>query len=791
MIDKDKWIVGTFEKLGNFGYVTPDDSKEDREIMVLRDDSKDAKTGDKVTVRVLPAYPEGKEGRVGVYGEILEVLGPTGKSEVQMLGILRKHYLSENFPPDVLKAAEAAPRALRQEALEDRRDLTGLPMVTIDDADARDLDDAVSLESLEAGKVRLGVHIADVGWYVKEGSVLDLEALARGVSVYFPDQVLPMLPPEISNDLCSLNAGVPRLAMSCIMDVDEQGKLLHYEILPTLIQVTQRLTYDQVQDLLDQGAGFAENVQIRDMILKTAEICRILRENRFKRGALDFDLPECKIIMDQSGKPADILHRPHRPAEALIEEMMILANETVAAHFQKLHIPFIYRVHEEPGPESVVKLNAVLSAFGLSVKVDKKGKVRSVTYQKLLNLIQGRSEAQTVHALLLRSMNRARYDAENTGHFGLASQEYCHFTSPIRRYADLAIHRVIRETGMEGKMSPERKRALEKQMRQFAEQASEREKAAETAERDAESFRKAEYMTAFVGKEFEGVISNVTGFGFYVRLPNTVEGLVHVNQLDGYYIFNEKRLRLENERKKISFNIGDEVHIRLTGADPQTGFIEFNWLPPQGMAQNQNQNKNSGERRRGGAGRGRGAKNAQTDANGAQTAEAPEEDVRIKEDTGIKDVRMNKKQAEEKKMKDTPLKAVQTKDAQPPSRSPAKKKTGKGLPGAARLPQIASDERDHLEELQEFKYTAKTLADWINPDKYNVLQAPVRRPESRSIRLPEPKSGSKPIRLPETKTANKPPKPAPDIKDGAQLKQRQQQKNRQAGVKRTRSEKAK
>jgi ribonuclease R len=790
MIEKDKWIVGTFEKLRGFGYVTPDSRKETQEIMVLQDDSKEAKTGDKVTVRV---YPEGYQGRLGVYGEILEILGPANQSEVQMLGILKKHYLSEEFPPNVLKEAEAAPESVNPEMLEGRRDLTELLTVTIDGSDAKDLDDAVSLEPLEAGEVRLGVHIADVGWYVREGSALDLEALARGVSVYFPDRVLPMLPPRISNDLCSLNAGAPRLTMSCIMDLDSQGKLLRYEIIPTWIQVTRRLTYDQVQEFLDQKTGLAEDVRIRDTLSGMAELCHILREKRFERGALDFDLPECKIVM-KDGKPVDIIRREHRLAEAMIEEFMILANETVAAHFQKLGVPFIYRVHEEPGPDSIAELNPVLSAFGLSVKVDKKGKVRPATYQKLLNLIKERPEAQTVHTLLLRSMNHARYDSRDLGHFGLASQEYSHFTSPIRRYADLAIHRIIREAGTEGKISPERESALEKQAQRFAEQASEREKVAESAERDVESFRKAEYMEAFAGQEFEGVVSSVTEFGFYVRLPNTVEGLVHVSRLDGYYSFNEKRLRLENEQRKTAFSIGDEVHVRLMSAEPQSGFINFDWMPPR--TESPNQNKNPGERKKSRSGRGRGTKSAQVNGDQAQAREAQVKETQVKEiqvkGTQVKDAQMKNSQTKDSQTKNSQTKETQAKDAQgkeaqvkeaqtrkpqirqaqvrkaPANNSQAKK------PGD-KMPLVLADERDRPDE-QGFKYTAKTLADWINPDKYSAIKPPVRRIETKPIRLPGTKTGSKPIRLPESKSPGKPPRLVPDSRDEAQVRPRRQQK---------------
>jgi ribonuclease R len=617
-----------------------------------------------------------------------------------MLGILRKHGLSEIFPKQVLEEADTIPEAITPEMMEGRKDLSELLMVTIDGADAKDLDDAVSLESLGDGAVRLGVHIADAGWYVKEGSALDLEAFARGTSVYFPDRVLPMLPPRISNHICSLNPQAPRLALSCLMDMDAQGQIVHYTILPTLIKVTQRLTYDQVQAFLDQGADCFSNPQLNTMILEMGKLCHILRERRIKRGAVEFALPECKILVDEKGMPTDIYPRKQRLAEMLIEEFMILANETVAAHFHKLKTPFLYRVHEEPGADSIVELNRVLSAFGLFAKTNKKGGVSSATYQKMLNVVKGRPEAQTVSLVLLRSMQHARYDSKALGHFGLASKEYSHFTSPIRRYADLAIHRVIREAGMEGEMNPQRSRVLDKQMQRYAMQASEREKVAEAAERDVEAFKKAEYMTAFIGKDFEGTISNVTEFGFYVRLPNTVEGLVHINQIEGYYVFNEKRLRLENERQKQHFSIGDSITVRLIKAEPQSGFIDFEWRPAK------TQSKDPAESKKRKKSRGRGAKA-----------------VRQLAEQGKTDPLKRPAQSKEPSV---------TASANTLTNTSAPAKNGAAKPSAAgsrtRRRQNENiwrfkDPAFDLDEPQGFKYTAKTLADWINPDNYNAVAA--------------------------------------------------------------------
>jgi ribonuclease R len=693
--------------------VIPDDRKElkeIKEILILQGDSGNAKTGDKVVSRM---YPPGHQGRIGTYGKILEVLGPGTRPDVIMLGILRKHGLPEAFPAAVLEEAAAIPETVTPEMMEGRRDLSGLLMVTIDGADARDLDDAVSLEPLGDGVVRLGVHIADVGWYVKEGSALDSEALARGTSVYFPDRVLPMLPPRLSNHICSLNPQAPRLALSCVMDVNAQGLVAHYEIMPTLINVTQRLTYDQVQAFLDQGTDCFSDPRLKPMILDMSQLCHILKERRTKRGAVEFDLPECKIIVDEKGVPTDIYPRKQRAAEMLIEEFMILANETVASHFHKLKIPFLYRVHEEPDADSILELNRSLAAFGLFAKTNKSGGISSAVYQKMLNAVKGRPEAQTVSLFLLRSMQHARYDSKALGHFGLASKEYSHFTSPIRRYADLAIHRAIREAGMEGRMNPQRVQVLEKQMQRYAQQISEREKIAETAERDVEAFKKAEYMGAFIGKEFDGIISNVTEFGFYVRLPNTVEGLVHVNQIEGYYVFNEKRLRLENARQKHYFTVGGNVTVRLIKTDPQSGFIDFEWKPAKTQAKDP-----PAEAKKRKKSRSRSAKAPQPPVLPAKTKAESAPPPASPASTA------------------STASAASTKAAATPAKNAAERPSDPGNRGRRRHNENIwrfKDPAFDLDEPQGFKYTAKTLADWINPDNYNAAAAkPVHPKETKS-----------------------------------------------------------
>jgi len=565
-------IVGTYEQGRNFGFVVPDDSRLYHDIFVPQEGIGNASHGDKVVVEVTqwPHKRRSPEGR------IIEVLGKRDEPGVDILSIIRKYRLPMEFPRPVLTDAQSAPQQVREEDIHGRRDIRDWKMVTIDGADAKDLDDAVTIKKLPDGTYSLGVHIADVSHYVKEGQPLDKEAFERGSSVYLVDRVVPMLPPELSNGICSLNAGVDRLAMSVVMKVDSSGKTLSYDIFPSVIKVDERMTYENVRRILvDKDPVVAEKYAeyIEDFKLME-ELCLILREKRMKRGAIDFDFPEGKAILDERGKAVDIVRRDRSIAEQIIEEFMILANETVAEHMYHLELPFIYRVHEEPETESISDLNSFLHLFGYHVKGSEKG-IHPKSLQEIVGLVKGRPEEKIVNTVILRSMKHARYDAACLGHFGLASKYYTHFTSPIRRYPDLEIHRVIKDS-LKGRIEGKRLEALRRRMPVSAEQSSLREHVAEEAERECLDMKKAEYMEQHLGEVFTGVISSVLAFGFFVELPNTVEGLVHVSSLtDDYYSYWEKEMVLFGQHTKKSYRIGDEVKVQVVRVDVDQRQVDF------------------------------------------------------------------------------------------------------------------------------------------------------------------------------------------------------------------------
>lgn len=565
-------IVGTYEQGRNFGFVVPDDSRLYHDIFVPQEGIGNASHGDKVVVEVTqwPHKRRSPEGR------IIEVLGKRDEPGVDILSIIRKYRLPMEFPRPVLTDAQSAPQQVREEDIHGRRDIRDWKMVTIDGADAKDLDDAVTIKKLPDGTYSLGVHIADVSHYVKEGQPLDKEAFERGSSVYLVDRVVPMLPPELSNGICSLNAGVDRLAMSVVMKVDSSGKTLSYDIFPSVIKVDERMTYENVRRILvdkdpvvtEKYAEYIEDFKLME------ELCLILREKRMKRGAIDFDFPEGKAILDERGKAVDIVRRDRSIAEQIIEEFMILANETVAEHMYHLELPFIYRVHEEPETESISELNSFLHLFGYHVKGSEKG-IHPKSLQEIVGLVKGRPEEKIVNTVILRSMKHARYDAACLGHFGLASKYYTHFTSPIRRYPDLEIHRVIKDS-LKGRIEGKRLEALRRRMPVSAEQSSLREHVAEEAERECLDMKKAEYMEQHLGEVFTGVISSVLAFGFFVELPNTVEGLVHVSSLtDDYYSYWEKEMVLFGQHTKKSYRIGDEVKVQVVRVDVDQRQVDF------------------------------------------------------------------------------------------------------------------------------------------------------------------------------------------------------------------------
>ncbi|MGE5398651.1 MAG: ribonuclease R, partial [Chitinophagales bacterium] len=526
--------------------------------------------GDKVLAHITAwpdknKYPEGK---------IVEVLGARGDPGVDIRCIIKKYGLKEFFPKDVIDEAQAISQAVKPEDLEGRRDLRDALMVTIDGDDAKDLDDAVSLVRTETG-YRLGVHIADVSHYVKEESALNKEAMERGTSVYLVDRVMPMLPPELSNGICSLNAGVDRLAVSVLMDLDSEGETKGYEIFKSVILVKERMTYKDVNKILkEEDPQLIDRYQeYVDMFRDMRDLAAIIRTKRFQRGALDFDFPEAKIILDEKGVPLAIEKRIQDVAESLIEEFMIRANEVVALHLYKLEIPTLYRVHEKPDEDGITNISKFLTLFNRQLP---RGEVNPGVLQKVLTEIKGQPEERIISTMILRSMKHARYTPAPLGHFGLASPYYLHFTSPIRRYPDLIVHRGLSYILEKGSLAAKKKSAWEKSMPVTGEQCTVREMGAEEAERDSVRLKMAEYMKDYVGEIFDGVISSITAFGFFVELENLVEGLVHISALaDDYYYFDDRQLILIGKHTRKIYRIGDPVRVQLIKVNVDEGKLDF------------------------------------------------------------------------------------------------------------------------------------------------------------------------------------------------------------------------
>ncbi|MFX3632492.1 MAG: ribonuclease R, partial [Candidatus Pristimantibacillus sp.] len=574
-------VVGTFENHEAYGFVIPDDKRINRDIFIAKGEFKGAVAGQKVVVRIV-SYPE---GRSAAEGEIVEILGHKNDPGIDILSIIRKHQLPESFPDEVLTEAEAAPDSITEEEIiqQGRRDLRGEVIVTIDGEDAKDLDDAVHVKRLENGNYLLGVHIADVGYYVTEKSELDQEAFRRGCSVYLVDRVIPMLPHRLSNGICSLNPQVDRLTLSCEMEFDgESLKRVRHDVFTSVIKTTERMTYSNVKRLLQATEEEPETelkeryAGLLDMFNLMEELAMKLRKKRMKRGAIDFDFQESKVIVDEQGKAIDIVKRERSIAEQIIEEFMLSANETVAEHFYWLRVPFLYRIHEDPDQEKLLHFMQFASNFGYEVK-GKGNSVHPRALQTLLEKIRGSKEETVISTVMLRSMKQAKYDAASLGHFGLAAEFYSHFTSPIRRYPDLVIHRIIREV-LEGggSLSEKRHEALTVRMPDIAQHSSERERVAVDAERDTDKLKKCEYMLDKVGEEFDGIIGSVTSFGMFVELSNTVEGLIRLSDLtDDYYHFHEHHMVLIGERTSKVFRIGDEVKIRVSRVNMDDHTIDF------------------------------------------------------------------------------------------------------------------------------------------------------------------------------------------------------------------------
>jgi ribonuclease R len=568
----NKEIVGTFESSKNFGFVVPDDRKINFDVYIPKGEVNGAKDGYKVVTEIT-RWPE---PRRNPEGRIIEVLGHKDDIGTDILSIIRKHKLPETFPKKVLREADNIPDTVSEEEIARRRDLRDMNIVTIDGADAKDLDDAVSIEKLPNGNYKLGVHIADVTYYVKEGSTLDKEALKRGTSVYLVDRVIPMLPKKLSNGICSLNPKVDRLTMSVIMEIDKNGTVVDHEIFESVIKTKERMTYTDVSDILENNDSELMkryNYLIEDFRLME-ELALILRKRKERRGSIDFDFPEAKIILDKSGRPVEIKKAERRVANRIIEEFMIVCNETIAEHMYWLKIPFVYRVHEEPSLEKIENFNKFIHNFGYHLK-GVTTEVHPKALQDLLYKIEGRKEEHIISTIMLRSLKQARYSAENLGHFGLAAKYYCHFTSPIRRYPDLQIHRIIREM-LNNKLTPKRISNLKGKVANAADQSSERERLAVEAEKETNDLKKAEYMAYHVGEEFDGIISGVISFGIFVELENTIEGLVRISTLvDDYYIFDEENYLFRGERTNKTFRIGDEVRVKVARVDVAQKEIDF------------------------------------------------------------------------------------------------------------------------------------------------------------------------------------------------------------------------
>ncbi len=564
-----KELVGTFRKYRQAAQVIPDDSRQIYPIYVKVNDKSKVRNGDKVLVRISTwpdkdRYPD---------GEIVEVFGRKGQPGVDLQIVIKKHALRDRFPNSVLEEARRVAHRGAETDLAGRRDLRELRMVTIDGEDAKDLDDAVSIERKRGG-YQLGVHIADVSHYVKEDSKLDKEACERGTSVYLIDKVLPMLPAELSNGICSLNAGEDRLAISCIMDIDGSGKVRKYEIVPSLIHIDQRMTYTTVNLILEQNdaCAIAAYQPLIDDFRLMKELADILRSERMNRGALDFDFPEPKVIVNEQGFPLEIKVRESGAGEMLIEDFMIKANEVVAEHLIKKEAPALYRVHEKPQGDSLLRLNNVLGVFGQKLL---ENRINPKEFQRILNEIKGSPGEKTISLMLLRSMKHARYAPQPLGHFGLASQYYCHFTSPIRRYPDLVVHRALKLL-LAGGIKGSRKVQLEKKMGYYSERSTIQEIKAEEAERDLVAIKKCQYMQQFIGEEFDATISSVLSFGFFVELPNTVEGLVHISSIhDDYYQFNDRNFTLTGNYSGKKYAIGDPVRVLLVKVDIDDVKIDF------------------------------------------------------------------------------------------------------------------------------------------------------------------------------------------------------------------------
>ena len=564
-------LVGYFQKNKNFGFVIPDNDRFVKDIFVPLERSKGAVTGHKVVVELTSYGKDGKKPE----GKVVEIIGHVNDPGTDIMSIVKGYDLPVEFPEKVLNQAERVAKDVTSADMAGRMDIRSWRMVTIDGEDAKDLDDAISITK-EGENYQLGVHIADVTNYVQERSALDREAYERGTSVYLVDRVIPMLPHALSNGICSLNAGEDRLALSCIMTVNPKGEVIDHKIAETVVHIDQRMSYTSVKKILEdrdpeEMEAYKEFVPMFELM---AELAKILREKRHRRGSIDFDFPESKIMLNADGTPTEIRPYDRNTATKIIEDFMLLANETVAEDYFWQEIPFVYRTHDVPDEEKIQKLCTFINNFGHSMHVANK-EVRPKEIQKLLAKVDGTPEGDFISRLALRSMKQAKYTPENTGHFGLAAQYYCHFTSPIRRYPDLQIHRIIKET-LRGRMNENRMEHYESILPEVTKHASQMERRAEEAERETIRLKKAEYMEQHIGEVFAGVISSITKWGMYVELENTVEGLIHVTNMHGdHYDYYEDRFEMIGEHTRRSYKLGQKVYVRVLDTDRLQRTIDF------------------------------------------------------------------------------------------------------------------------------------------------------------------------------------------------------------------------
>lgn len=565
-------VIGFYQKNKNFGFVLPDNQKLGQDIFIPQGKDMGAVTGHKVVVNVTDFGSD----RRNPEGVITEILGHVNDPGTDILSIIKAYGLPEEFPEDVMRQTASVPDEVKEEEMKERLDLRHLKTVTIDGDDAKDLDDAISISKEHEDHYTLGVHIADVTHYVTEGSALDREALKRGTSVYLVDRVIPMLPHRLSNGICSLNAGTDRLALSCLMEIDGKGNVIGHRIAETVIRVDRRMTYTAVNEIVSNRnpAVMEEYEGFVEMFDLMKELADILRGKRKKRGSIDFDFPESKIVLDEKGRPVEIKPYERNAATKIIEDFMLMANETIAEDYFWQELPFVYRTHDNPDPEKMKRLGTFINNFGYMIRTQN-GEVHPKELQKLLDKIEGTPEEALISRLTLRSMKQAKYTTACTGHFGLAANYYTHFTSPIRRYPDLQIHRIIKENLRRG-LEEKRIAHYERILPEVTVQCSAMERRADEAERETDKLKKCEYMSRHIGETFDGVISGVTNWGLYVELPNTVEGLIHVNELTGdYFIFDEEHMELVGELTKTRYKLGQKIWVEVVGTDKLTRTIDF------------------------------------------------------------------------------------------------------------------------------------------------------------------------------------------------------------------------